>query len=253
MMKRAPLKRSGFKHCDRQKVREVAEDGRPDGQIVAKLVLMPTKLCKIREGGCGKLFRPKRAMQLMCSPICAENHATQKRLKAEDKARRENRIQTKEQKEQAKNLPTMKKEVRYWLHRFVRLRDQDKGCISCGDAFTTGAIGGDYDAGHFRSVGSAAHLQFDLRNIHGQCKHCNHRLAGNPQAYERNLRLRFDDQMVDELLADQEPRKHSREELRELRDLYKAEASRLEKARRVQTDRKPQAIPHTVNELEEQL
>lgn len=231
MKRSTPLRRTGFKHCDRQKVREVAEDGRPDGQIVAKLILMPTKVCKIREGGCGKLFRPKRALQLMCSPLCAENHATQKRLKAEEKARRENRIQTREQKEAAKSKPALEKEVRYWMHKWVRLRDQDKGCISSGKAFTTGALGGDFDAGHFRSVGSAPHLKFDERNIHGQSKYDNQFLAGNPVGYERGLRARYGDQMVDELLADDAPRKHTKDDLRAMREHYKVEASRLAKDR----------------------
>src|SRR4051812_20738631 len=60
------------------------------------------------------------------------------------------------------------------MHAFVRARDEGKQCASCDKILIKlGRPGGDYDAGHFRSVGSAAHLRFDERNIWGQCKHCN--------------------------------------------------------------------------------
>lgn len=117
------------------------------------------------------------------------------------------------------------------MHAYVRARDEGKQCASCDTVLIRlGRIGGDYDAGHFRSVGSAAHLRFDERNIWGQCKHCNDAKTGNPHEYERRLRLRKGDQFVDELLADQAPRKYTITDLEAMTAHYRAKLKQLKEA-----------------------
>jgi hypothetical protein len=66
----------------------------------------------------------------------------------------------------------------------VRERDQNKPCISCGK-FTK------LEAGHFITVSKSRKLRYDLRNIHGQCGHCNRFLYGNYKEYRRGLITRY--------------------------------------------------------------
>ena len=54
----------------------------------------------------------------------------------------------KRMKEELKTISDYIKEAQKWVNRFVRLRDKEQGCISCGTPLT-----GKYDAGHFFSAG----------------------------------------------------------------------------------------------------
>ena len=68
------------------------------------------------------------------------------------------------------------------FNRYVRWRDRDDPCISCGK-YVENKYGGNWDAGHFRSRGSAPHLRFHLWNCHKQCSRCNRYLAGATAEY----------------------------------------------------------------------
>lgn len=188
--------------------------------------------CKV----CRGLFAPRSMGHTACSQPCAEEVATAKReqqerkeRRARDRARLEDVRQTREKLEAMKALPTLKAEAEKAMNAWVRWRDRPLGCISCGQPFPIGRIGGDFDAGHFRSKGSAAHLRFDPRNVHGQCKHCNDRLAGNPTGYERGLVARIGADEVEALKRDETPRKHSRDDCRALRDMYRAKLNQAKR------------------------
>lgn len=66
------------------------------------------------------------------------------------------------------------------FNKFIRKRDQDKPCISCGK-YTL------LQAGHFYSAGSNPVVRFNEDNVHGQCKKCNYFLSGNLLPYRENL------------------------------------------------------------------
>ena len=66
------------------------------------------------------------------------------------------------------------------FHKYIRRRDQDKPCISCGK-YTL------LQAGHFYSAGSNPVVRFNEDNVHGQCKKCNYFLSGNLLPYSKNL------------------------------------------------------------------
>lgn len=83
-----------------------------------------------------------------------------------------------------------------------------------------GKLGGDYDAGHFRSVGSNKSMEFVERNIHGQCKRCNRDLRGNALEYQRGLIARYGQAYVDELLADQRVRKLTVDDFETIEKIY---------------------------------
>ena len=70
------------------------------------------------------------------------------------------------------------------FNKFIRKRDQDQPCISCGK-YTT------LQAGHFYSAGNHPSLKFNEDNVHGQCKRCNYFLSGNLLPYRDNLILKI--------------------------------------------------------------
>ncbi|MEF8811674.1 MAG: recombination protein NinG [Bacteroidales bacterium] len=77
-------------------------------------------------------------------------------------------------------------------NRYVRLRDQDKPCISC----MKNSID---DAGHYIAVGRCEKLRFDLDNIHGQCRICNYHGGGETVDYRINLIKRIGKERVERL------------------------------------------------------
>ena len=79
-----------------------------------------------------------------------------------------------------------------YFHAYVRERDKDEPCISCGK-FTT------LECGHFYSAGHYPALRFDENNSAGQCKHCNQFLSGNLLEYRRGLINRKGVKVVEDL------------------------------------------------------
>lgn len=69
------------------------------------------------------------------------------------------------------------------FNRFVRDRDREKPCISCGQKLTH-----EYSqAGHYISVGRSKALRFHEDNVHSQCSYCNIQLEGNVSKYRAGL------------------------------------------------------------------
>ena len=66
------------------------------------------------------------------------------------------------------------------FHKFIRNRDENKPCISCGK-YTT------LQAGHFYSAGNHPSVRFNEDNVHGQCVKCNYYLSANLLPYRTNL------------------------------------------------------------------
>jgi hypothetical protein len=83
-----------------------------------------------------------------------------------------------------KSIPKLKKEVETVCNRFVRLRDDGKPCISCGQFRLL-------QAGHFFPVKGYDGLRFDEMNIHGECERCNGFDDAHLIFYEENLRERI--------------------------------------------------------------
>jgi len=78
------------------------------------------------------------------------------------------------------------------FHKFIRTRDQDQPCISCGK-YTT------LQAGHFYSAGNHPSTKFNEDNVHGQCKRCNYFLSGNLLPYRENLILKIGQERFDKI------------------------------------------------------
>lgn len=78
------------------------------------------------------------------------------------------------------------------VNKFVRERDINKPCISCNKISKL-------EAGHYIPISKSQKLRYDLRNIHGQCGHCNRFLDGNYKAYRMGLINRYGVDFVETL------------------------------------------------------
>lgn len=162
---------------------------------------------------CQALFVPDRMGQVVCRPACAMRKVRQAKVQERAKVRT--------RKEAIKTIPELIKEAQREFNAFIRFRDAQKPCISCGSVLVVAATGGAFDCGHYRSVGSASHLRFHPDNAHGQCKHCNRWLAGRVADYRIGLLGRIGQGRVETIEADNTPRKWTREELIAIRDEYR--------------------------------
>ena len=172
---------------------------------------------------CRSDFKRRSMTQKACSPDCAERYGREKAIADADKQKRKeakaDRLDTRERKEKLKRKSDVVKEVQIIVNRYVRERDliAGYGCISCGTMKSPR-----WDAGHFRSVGSAPHLRFDAdRNIHLQCAKCNTFLAGHLLAYRDELPKRIGAPSFEALIADQAPRHYTIEGLQNIKSIFK--------------------------------
>jgi hypothetical protein len=159
--------------------------------------------------------------------------------KKERKAMAEARSRTKAAK-------TLLKTRREWLsdaqdafNNYIRARDFDKPCICCGQwPKVQGKYGGDWDAGHFLSVGSHPELRFDPDNCHRQLKECNGgsgRFSKHgrvvSEGYRQGIIERIGIERVERLEGPHEPRKYTIDELQALIKTYRAKKRELERER----------------------
>ncbi len=188
---------------------------------------MPSLIRKCR--WCKAEFEKQRPMQVVCSPKCAiAYNLTQKEKKAkklEAAARRLQREILKKRKRDLETKPELIKKAQTAFNAFIRTRDRDKPCISCGRPLPNRPNG--FDAGHYRSVGSAPNLRFEELNCHGQCKHCNNYLSGNHVNYRLGLIERIGLSALEALESDNTPRHFTKDELRELEKVYKEKRKAL--------------------------
>lgn len=184
---------------------------------------MKQKTCKV----CKQLYTPSKMGQKVCSPDCALSLAISERGKAEKVAWVKDKRETKKKLDAMRTKPQLVKLAQTAFNSFIRARDAGKPCISCGAPLPSVQVGGAFDCGHYRSVGSAPHMRFVEDNAHGQCKHCNRHLAGNHVAYRMGLIERIGQRSVDLIEADCTLRKYSREGLEALAKHYHAQARKL--------------------------
>jgi hypothetical protein len=181
---------------------------------------------------CRAEFVPAQPFVKWCSPACGSaialgKLAKQKAAKAREAARAD-RANTRERKAALKTRADWMKEAQAAFNAFIRARDAKQACICCGDFAKSEAFtGGAWDAGHYRSVGSAPHLRFNEDNCHRQRKQCNRDGAGRAVDYRIGLIARIGLARVEALESNQAPRKWSIEALKEIRDTYRAQLRAL--------------------------
>jgi len=79
-----------------------------------------------------------------------------------------------------------------YFNAFIRERDKDLPCISCGEYR-------DLCAGHYWAAGNFESVRFNEVNINGQCDQCNGHLHGNLILYGKALIKKYGQEAVDNL------------------------------------------------------
>lgn len=162
---------------------------------------------------CKEKFEPLRStMQKTClkpSCIVAQHEIVKAKKWAKEKKARKETLMT---------LQDYIKACQQVFNAFIRLRDANKPCISCGRT-----LKGKYDAGHYYSVGAYPNLRFDEDNVHGQCTHCNMHKGGNISEYALGLPQRIGKESFEALTERRMmPRNYSIPEIKEKIEYYKS-------------------------------
>lgn len=174
--------------------------------------------CKV----CGCHFvKTISSMQKVCSPKCAIILSKEQARKKKEK---EERAEKRERKAKLKSRSEWLKDAQSVFNKFIRLRDKDEPCISCGKYHK-----GQYHAGHYRSVGACPELRFCELNVHKQCAPCNDHKSGNIIEYRINLVKKIGVDKVEWLeRQDHEPKKYTIEDCKEIIKYYKAKIKELD-------------------------
>lgn len=186
---------------------------------------MQRRLRKCAVKGCATRFQPRNMAHKACSPDCAIVHTATERKRLDAK-------QTRDRKQAIKTRGEHIADTQVAFNALIRYRDRNEVCISCDTVLSTldGTPGGGFDAGHYRSRGSAPHLRFDKRNAHGQCKKCNRYRAGNAADYRIGLIVRIGQSIVEALEAEQGRAAWTIAELLLMKAEFRAELKKMKEA-----------------------
>lgn len=150
---------------------------------------------------------------------------TIQRKKRAEKQRKAERKSHKEAKERLKTRGDHLREAQTQFNRFIRARDYDLPCISCG----TQNPNIQYCAGHYFTVGGHPELRFDELNVHKQCnKSCNMELSGNIAAYRVSLVKKIGREGMDYLEGPHDPKNYIIADVQEIKQKYAKLARELE-------------------------
>ena len=178
------------------------------------------KTCK----SCRSKFVPTKPLQVACSIPCALELAKVAQAKKRAQEAANERAEHAKRKEATKTKGRHTKEAQIAFNAFIRERDKDKPCISCGRCHK-----GQYHAGHYRSVGSSPELRFEPLNVHKQCAPCNNHKSGNVIEYRIRLLRRIGVAKVEWLEGPHEPNRYTIEDLKAIKAEYRAKLRELQK------------------------
>lgn len=132
---------------------------------------------------CKQVFKPRKFNWKYCESDVCNNIGVQELIKkVRAKKEKENRKKTKKEKEALLTHRDYLKLFQTVFNTYIRTRDKDLPCISCGKNNEK-----QFHAGHYRSVGSCPELRFSELNVWRQCATCNTYLHGNLIEYRKEL------------------------------------------------------------------
>lgn len=166
---------------------------------------------------CREKFAPVRPLQVACSIECAIRHTQNLKAKRERKEHRERKAKLKSRADYAREAQTA-------INAYVRARDAGLGCVSCGRPATWD---GQWHASHFRSVGAAPSVRFNLWNIHKACSICNNWKSGNLAEYTPRLIAKIGAEKVEWLYSQNAPKKYDIPYLQRLARVFRKKTKRL--------------------------
>lgn len=168
-----------------------------------------TRKCKY----CLERYTPKYSTTEPCPKYeCRLKHleANTAKINRANKAIAQNEI-----KSYAQRLGEAKKVFQKW----IRIRDKDKPCISCGTISSSV-----WDGGHFKKAELYSGVIFNEYNVNIQCGKCNRFLGGNELNYRTGLIAKIGEQAVlnlEHLAEMSRIKKYTNEELEQIKLKYK--------------------------------
>lgn len=188
-------------------------------------MIKPKAIRSKKCANCKDSFVPAKSFQSWCSIDCAVLIARAKEAKRKAQEATKERAQHAKAKEAIKGKAHHAKIAQAAFNAFIRERDKDHPCISCGRHHQ-----GQYHAGHYRSVGSSPELRFEPLNVHKQCAPCNNHKSGNVVEYRINLVKKIGQQAVEWLEGPHEPKRYTIENLKEINVEYRNKLREIKKA-----------------------
>lgn len=181
------------------------------------------KICRVK-------FTPQFENHRWC---CPEHGAEFALLELEKKKEKQRQEKAKKELAAWRKRKAAVKPLKHWedltqrvVNDYIRERDHDLPCISCGTYVTV-----QWEAGHFRSRGAASHLRYNEDNIHKQCHRCNDELSSNAIPYRIALVEKIGSERVEALENNNKPHRFTLEELESIRRHYSALRRALVKKR----------------------
>ena len=159
-----------------------------------------------------------------CGIDCASTWAAGMAVKQRMKAHKQ---ETKERRERIKTKTDYAQEAQKAVNAYVRLRDENKPCISCQRYHS-----GQYHAGHYRTVKAAPQHRFNVLQIRKQCAPCNTRLSGNITEYRINLCKIIGADRVERIENDNKTVRYSVDYLKRLRAVFTKRLKHLRRLRK---------------------
>lgn len=171
------------------------------------------KKCRI----CKAEFKPFNSLHVACSPGCALQIARKALNKDAKEKAKEQRKWVREQKQRLKTKGEHTREAQQAFNAYIRERDRNRPCISCG-TYTAGQ----FHAGHYRTTKAAPELRFEELNCHKQCAQCNNFDSGNIVEYRISLVQRLGQEAVDWLEGPHDPKRYTIDDLKAIKTKYRA-------------------------------
>lgn len=129
-------------------------------------------------------------------------------------------------KENDKSITQVANDTQKPFNEYIRLRDEGLVCISCQKPPKK------KNAGHYHNANNHWSVRYNEDNVHLQCEYCNNSLSANLINYRIHLivkigikRLNYIDSIANDTMN------YSREELYEIREVYRKKLKALKEAR----------------------
>ena len=193
---------------------------------------------------CSTEYTPRSSLQKVCHNYrCAIAYNKQRDAEiAAREIRKQEKLQRAEWRERRKALKTdseLKQEAQRAFNAYIRARDEGEACISCGETNPPDLHGGQWDCGHFKTVGGFPELRFVECNAFRQCKSCNAgsakygaKAASVERMYRASLADKFGQELVDWLDGPHEMTNYRRDDFIRIRDEYRKKTRELRKRQR---------------------
>lgn len=158
-----------------------------------------------------------------CQIDYARAQVAKQQAKRQAKADRQKKTDFNELKKKVKHdLKWWEKKAQATFNKYIRLRDADLPCISCG------AQNYRITAGHYKTVGAHPELRYHPMNAHGQCWwNCNKNKSGNIVNARIGIIARHGEGVVDLLESHHKSKNYKINHLEIIDRWYKRKIKRL--------------------------